>query len=129
MDMTSFNSGSGISPPHTQSSPFSISDILSKDIGQKKSPVSGRAVPFSTPNGISNPSGHSMFSQKSANQVTSAGIDTPKRPRKTSGSHFVPERSLKISLSEAVTVASSGGLGYAGMFGDVINHSIAGGGW
>ena len=130
--MASISCDSGISPPHAQSSPFSISDILSKDIGQKKSPVSGRAVPFSTPNGISNPSGHSMFNQKSANQVSSAGIDTPKRPRKTSVSHFVPERNFvperypKISLSEAGTVASS--LGYAGMFGGVINGGGGGGG-
>lgn len=105
--MSSTNFESGISPPHAHSSPFSISDILSKEIGQKKSPTSRL---------LSGISDRSRFSQDSANQIKNGSGETPKRPRKVSGSYFT-SRNPKISLSEAGTMVSSGGLSYAGMEG------------
>lgn len=114
--MSSSNFECGISPPHAHSSPFSISDILSKDIGQKKSPPSRSAISFSTPgsSGVSNPPLHCMFSQDNANKIKCASGDTPKRPRKSSGSHFTA-RNPKISLSEAGSMLSSGGQVHTGM--------------
>ena len=115
---------SGISPNRTFSSPFSISDILSDDIGQKKSPTSRLSIPFSTPgsSGVSKPPVYSMIAQENANQIK-CNIETPKRPRKVSGSIF-PSRTPKISLSEAGTLAStSGGVTHtAGMVGSTSIH-------
>lgn len=118
--MTSSAFDSSISPTQNQSSPFSISDILSKEkIGQKRlSPTSSYSIPFSTPgsNGVSKTPMPPMFGQENANRIKSGGsTETPKRPRKSSSSH-IPARHPKISLSEAGTmVISSSAQTYAGM--------------
>lgn len=104
-EMSSSGCDSGISPTRSQSSPFSISDILSKDTGQKKSPPSSHAVPFSTPGSSKGPV-HSMLDQESTNKMKYSSIDTPKRPRKGSSSH-APARNPKITMSEAGTLMAS----------------------
>ena len=106
-----------ISPTRTHSSPFSISDILSKDTGLKKSPTATQPIPFSTPssNGISRTPIRSMFSQENANKAKCASVETPKRPKKFASSHF-PSRNPKISLSEVGSmIAPSSSVGYTGM--------------
>lgn len=105
MTSGSSNFESGL-PTNAQSSPFSISHILSKDIGQKKSPTSRHLVPLSTPSskGANIPPVYSMFSQENANQIRSDSAETPKRPKKGS---LVVARNPKISLSEAGTIGLS----------------------
>ena len=106
-----------ISPVRTHSSPFSISDILSKDLGQKRSPTNTCPIPHATTLGSSGEGGkpqpYSMFAQENANQVKHGNMETPKRPKKTSTSHFMA-RNPKIALSEAGNIVSSGALTFTG---------------
>lgn len=99
-----------VSPTQNQSSPFSIMDILSDEVGQKKSPTSRHNIPLSTPGsstGVSKLPCRSMFSQENANQMRQVSSETPKRPRKSSSSHF-SSRAPMITLSEAGSIVGPG---------------------
>ena len=108
--MSSSGFESVVSP--TQHSPFSISDILSKEkIGQKRSPTSQYGVSISLssagPSGTNRAPVHSVLSQEGS-QKRRGNAETPKRPRVSSQPSA---RHPKISLSDAGGVVTSSGFG------------------
>lgn len=97
LDMIS--SSESISPSQNRSFPFTISAILSDEVGQKKSPpASCLNAPFSTP--ISNISSSKVPAYSMSSQASHQSSDTPKRPRKPSN-FYVSTRTPKILHSEA----------------------------
>lgn len=121
--MTNIGFESVVSPTQNQSSPFSISDILSKEkIGSKKSPTSHYAIPFSTTPVSSGTTTSrlpppSMFGQEAANMAKRSSAETPKRPRKASSSHGASRhhhQHPKLSLTEAAGVVAPSSSGVVG---------------
>ena len=124
--MSSSDLDSGICSIQNQSSPFSISDILSSEMGQKKSPTSrlgsfpfaasGCSSSFSTPGTNSYVNKVSPYAISGQDNANYGSLETPKRPRKSSNSH-ISARTPQIRLSEAGTlVTSSSSPAYTGMY-------------
>lgn len=93
------SSSESVSPNQNRSFPFTISAILSDEVGQKRSPpASCLNAPFSTPVSNSNSGKVPVYSMSS--QASHRTSETPKRPRKSTSS-YVSARTPKISHPEA----------------------------